>query len=68
MPAVFLGTIAHFCFAAITTRLVDAISIPILLKLVQSHKINPSVLITHSKCPFKTPGDYSIKISCLIAH
>jgi alcohol dehydrogenase len=32
---------------AITTRLVDAVSTPMLLKTVQSKKINPKLLITH---------------------
>ena len=32
---------------AITTRLVDTVSTPMLLKTVQSKKINPKVLITH---------------------
>lgn len=32
---------------AITTRLVDTVSIPMLLKTVQSKKINPKLLITH---------------------
>lgn len=32
---------------SITTRLVDAVTTPMLLKTVQSHKINPTLLITH---------------------
>jgi len=32
---------------SITTRLVDAVTTPMLLKLVQAGKINPSALITH---------------------
>jgi alcohol dehydrogenase len=32
---------------AITTRLVDTVSTPMLLKTVQSKKINPKLLITH---------------------
>jgi alcohol dehydrogenase len=32
---------------AITTRLVDTVSTPMLLKTVQSHKIDPTRLITH---------------------
>jgi len=31
----------------ITTRLVDAVSTPMLLNILQSHKIDPKVLITH---------------------
>jgi alcohol dehydrogenase len=31
----------------ITTRLVDAVSTPMLLAVVQSHKIDPTLLITH---------------------
>ena len=31
----------------ITTRLVDTVSTPMLLKTVQSHKIDPKLLITH---------------------
>ena len=31
----------------ITTRLVDTVSTPMLLKTVQSHKIDPNLLITH---------------------
>lgn len=32
---------------SITTRLVDTVTTPMLLKTVQSHKINPTLLITH---------------------
>jgi alcohol dehydrogenase len=32
---------------AITTRLVDTVTTPILLKTVQSHRIDPKQLITH---------------------
>lgn len=32
---------------AITTRLVDTVTTPMLLKTVQSHKVNPKRLITH---------------------
>jgi alcohol dehydrogenase len=32
---------------AITTRLVDTVSTPMLLKTVQSHKVDPALLITH---------------------
>ena len=32
---------------AITTRLVDTVCTPMLLKLVEAHKINPKPLITH---------------------
>ena len=32
---------------SITTRLVDTVTTPMLLKTVQSHKINPALLITH---------------------
>ncbi len=32
---------------AITTRLVDTVTTPMLLKTVQSHRINPKQLITH---------------------
>lgn len=35
--------------AAITTRLVDTVTTPMLLKLVQSGKVKPSQLITHRK-------------------
>lgn len=35
----------------ITTKLLDTTSTPILLKLVQSGKLDPSKLITHSKAP-----------------
>ena len=31
----------------ITTRLVDTVSTPMLLKVVQAHKMDPKVLITH---------------------
>ena len=31
----------------ITTRLVDTVTTPMLLKTVQSHKIDPTKLITH---------------------
>lgn len=36
----------------ITTRLVDTVSTPMLLKLVQSGKLDPSKLITHSTLNF----------------
>jgi len=32
---------------AITTRLVDTVTTPMLLKTVQSHKLDPTRLITH---------------------
>ena len=32
---------------SITTRLVDTVSTPMLMKVMQSHKIDPKVLITH---------------------
>jgi alcohol dehydrogenase len=32
---------------AITTRSVDTVTTPMLLKTVQSHKIDPKLLITH---------------------
>ena len=38
---------------AITTRLVDTVSTPMLLGLVQSRKIDPTLLITHR---FKLEG------------
>ena len=33
---------------AITTRLVDTVSTPMLLKLVESERLKPSQMITHS--------------------
>ena len=32
---------------SITTRLVDTVSTPMLMKVMQSHKIDPKLLITH---------------------
>jgi hypothetical protein len=48
MPFDVTGWLKYFCIA-ITTRLVDAVSTPMLLKLVQTGKIGPSSLITHGK-------------------
>jgi hypothetical protein len=36
--------------SAITTRLVDTVTTPMLLKLALSGKLDPSKLITHSEC------------------
>jgi alcohol dehydrogenase len=35
------------CNVTITTRLVDTVSTPMLLDILQSHKIDPKLLITH---------------------
>jgi len=35
-------------FAAIRTRLVDAVTIPQLIKLVEAGRVNPQALLTHS--------------------
>uniref|UniRef100_A0A0D2XT84 Enoyl reductase (ER) domain-containing protein n=1 Tax=Fusarium oxysporum (strain Fo5176) TaxID=660025 RepID=A0A0D2XT84_FUSOF len=41
------GTLANVGVHAITTRLVDTVTTPMLLKLVGSGKLKPSLLITH---------------------
>jgi alcohol dehydrogenase len=54
---------------AITTRLVDTVTTPMLLKLALSGKIDPSKLITHSKSPSLDVGRYLTRNRiCLQGH
>lgn len=55
--------------SAITTRLVDTVTTPMLLKLALSGKIDPSKLITHSKLPSLEVGRYLTRNRiCLQGH